>query len=128
MPPTNRRYKGEEFEKWVIPGASICAEESSDGVQYASCCNLSLERAELVKRLVASAERVEFTNLGTEVVMMGIRMARAFTGRSKIFRFQFHYSGGYDAVLVGYEEPFDVPISAGVLPAAVEHTVVIPAN
>jgi glutamate-1-semialdehyde 2,1-aminomutase len=98
------------------------------GVQYGSCCDLSLEWAELVKKLVPSAERIEFTNSGTEAVMMGIRMARAFTGRSKIVRFQFHYSGGYDAVLVGYKEPFDVPISAGVLPAAVEHTVVIPTN
>ncbi|MFQ6077548.1 MAG: aspartate aminotransferase family protein [Thermodesulfobacteriota bacterium] len=99
-----------------------------NGMQYGSCCDLSLEWAELIKKLVPSAERVEFTNSGTEAVMMGIRMARAFTGRRKIVRFQFHYSGGYDAVLVGYKEPFDVPISAGVLPAAIENTIVIPAN
>ncbi|NIM97675.1 MAG: aminotransferase class III-fold pyridoxal phosphate-dependent enzyme [candidate division Zixibacteria bacterium] len=99
-----------------------------NGVQYGSCCDLSLEWAERVKGLVPSAERVEFTNSGTEAVMMGIRMARAFTGRRKIVRFQFHYSGGYDAVLLGYKEPFDVPISAGVPPAALEDTIVIPAN
>jgi len=99
-----------------------------NGIQYGSCCDLSLEWAELIKKLVPSAERVEFTNSGTEAVMMGIRMARAFTGRNKIVRFQFHYSGGYDAVLVGYKKPFDVPISAGLVPAAVENTIIIPAN
>ena len=99
-----------------------------NGVQYGSCPDISLEWAELIKELVPSAERVEFTNSGTEAVMMGIRLARAFTGRSKIVRFQFHYSGGYDAVLLGYKEPFDVPISAGVPPAALEDTIVIPAN
>jgi len=99
-----------------------------NGIQYGSCCDLSLEWAELVKRLVPSAERVEFTNSGTEAVMMGIRMARAFTGRSKIVRFQLHYSGGHDAVLVGYKKPFDIPFSAGLLHAAVKNTVVIPAN
>jgi len=99
-----------------------------NGIQYGSCPDISLEWAELIKELVPSAERVEFTNSGTEAVMMGIRLARAFTGRSKIVRFQFHYSGGYDAVLLGYKEPFDVPISAGVPPAALEDTIVIPTN
>ncbi len=103
-------------------------EQIENGIQYGSCPDISLEWAELIKELVPSAERVEFTNSGTEAVMMGIRLARAFTGRSKIVRFQFHYSGGYDAVLVGYKEPFDVPISAGVPPAALEDTIVIPAN
>ncbi|GAI21339.1 unnamed protein product, partial [marine sediment metagenome] len=99
-----------------------------NGIQYGSCCDLSLEWAELIKRLVPSAERLEFTNSGTEAVMMGIRMARAFTGRSKIVRFQYHFAGGYDAVLVGYRKPFDLPISAGLLPATIENTIVIPSN
>ena len=99
-----------------------------DGIQYGSCSDLSVEWAELIKSLIPSAERVEFTNSGTEAVMMGIRLARAFTGRSKIVRFQFHFAGGYEAVLVGYKKPFDLPISAGLLPAAVENTTVIPAN
>jgi len=99
-----------------------------NGIQYGSCCDLSLEWAELIKRLVPSAERLEFTNSGTEAVMMGIRMARAFTGRSKIVRFQYHFAGGYDAVLVGYRKPFDLPVSAGLLPATIENTIVIPSN
>ena len=99
-----------------------------NGIQYGAYSELSLEWAELIKKLIPSAELVEFTNSGTEAIMMGIRIARAFTGRSKIVRFQFHFSGGYDAVLVGVEEPFDVPISTGILSSAVEETIVIPAN
>lgn len=98
------------------------------GVQYGTCCDLSLAWAALIQKLVPSAERIEFTNSGTEAVMMGIRLARAFTGRSKIVRFQFHFAGGYDAVAVGYKEPFDIPLSGGILPPAVQDTIVIPAN
>lgn len=99
-----------------------------NGLQFGSCCELSLEWAELVKRLVPSAERVEFVNSGTEAIMLGIRLARAFTGRRKIVRFQYQFSGGYDAVLVGFSEPFELPISAGILPSSVEETRVIPVN
>ncbi|HSV93937.1 MAG TPA: aminotransferase class III-fold pyridoxal phosphate-dependent enzyme, partial [Desulfobacterales bacterium] len=57
-----------------------------------------------------------------------IRLARAFTGRPKVVRFQYHFGGAYDAVAVGNKKPFDVPVSAGVLPGAVQDTVVIPMN
>jgi glutamate-1-semialdehyde 2,1-aminomutase len=60
--------------------------------------------------------------------MFGIRLARAFTGRPKVVRFQFHFGGAYDAVAVGNKKPFDVPVSTGILPGAVRDTVVIPMN
>ena len=98
------------------------------GTQFGAACDLAVDWAERIQRLVPSAERVEFVNSGTEAVMFGIRLARAFTGRPKVVRFQFHFGGAYDAVAVGNKKPFDVPVSTGILPGAVRDTVVIPMN
>jgi glutamate-1-semialdehyde 2,1-aminomutase len=102
--------------------------QAADGVQYGAGCPQAVEWAEAIQRLVPSAERVEFVNSGTEAILYGIRLARAFTGRPKVVRFQYHFGGAYDAVAVGNKKPFDVPVSAGVLPGAVQDTVVIPMN
>lgn len=98
------------------------------GTQYGAACDLAVEWAELIQKLVPSAELVEFMSSGTEAVMYGIRLARAFTKRSKVVRFQYHFSGAYDAVTVGQKKPFAIPVSAGVLQASVQDTVVIPMN
>jgi glutamate-1-semialdehyde 2,1-aminomutase len=98
------------------------------GTQYGAGCDLAVEWAELIQKLVPSAELIEFMNSGTEAIMYGIRLARAFTKRDKVVRFQFHFAGAYDAVTVGYKKPFDAPVSAGILPSTVKDTVVIPMN
>lgn len=98
------------------------------GTQYGAACDLAVEWAELIQKLVPSAERVEFMNSGTEAIMYGVRLARAFTKREKIVRFQFHFAGAYDAVSVGNKKPFEVPVSAGILPCTVKDTLVIPMN
>ncbi len=103
-------------------------EQMEKGVQFGTCCDLMLDWVGIIQRLVPSAERVEFTNSGTEAVMLGIRLARAYTGRKKIIRFQFHFAGAYDAVTVGYKKPFQVSVSGGILPSAVEDTIVLPMN
>ena len=103
-------------------------EQLERGVQFGANCDLMLDWAAIIQRLVPSAERIEFTNSGTEAVMLGVRLARAYTGRKKIIRFQFHFAGGSDPVLVGYKPPFQVSVSGGVLPAAVEDTIVLPMN
>ena len=103
-------------------------EQLEKGVQFGTCCDLMLDWAGIIQRLVPSAERIEFMNSGTEAIMYGVRLARAFTGRKKIIRFQFHFAGAYDAVTVGYKKPFQVSLSGGVLPSAVEDTVVLPMN
>jgi glutamate-1-semialdehyde 2,1-aminomutase len=45
-----------------------------------------------------------------------------------VVRFQFHFAGAYDAITVGNKKPFDVPVSAGILPCTVKDTAVIPMN
>ncbi len=103
-------------------------EQMEKGVQFGTNCDLMLEWAGIIQKLVPSAERIEFTNSGTEAIMLGVRLARAYTGRKKIVRFQFHFAGAYDAVTVGYKKPFQIPVSGGVMPSAVEDTVVLPMN
>lgn len=98
------------------------------GTQYGACDELAIEWAELIKKLVPSAERVEFTNSGSEANMQAIRLARAFTGRSKVVKFRAHFGGWADSLYIGLKEPWDVRASNGLLPAVFEHTVVIPCN
>jgi glutamate-1-semialdehyde 2,1-aminomutase len=112
------------------PAAVVAAvqHQIERGTQYGAVCDLAVEWAELIQKLVPSAELIEFMNSGTEAIMYGIRLARAFTKRDKVVRFQFHFAGAYDAISVGNKKPFDVPVSAGILPSTVQDTVVIPIN
>jgi glutamate-1-semialdehyde 2,1-aminomutase len=59
-----------------------------------------VELARKVRDLVPSAERMRFVVTGTEATMMAMRVARAFTGRQKLARFEGHYHGQHDAALV----------------------------
>jgi glutamate-1-semialdehyde 2,1-aminomutase len=89
---------------------------------------LECDWAELVIRLVPSAERVRFTSSGTEASLLALRVARAATGRDKIVKLSGHFHGWHDQVAVGSDPPFDRPDTAG-LPRATADTVsVIPAD
>lgn len=98
------------------------------GTQWAACHEMEIEWAELIMKLIPSAERVEFTSSGTEANMMAIRLARAFTGRNKIVRFRGQMGGFYDSLMVGGREPWDIPDTSGLLPAVIENTIAIPAD
>lgn len=103
-------------------------EQIQKGTQYGGCHELQVEWAGIIKSLIPSAERIEFTNSGTEANMLAIRLARAFTGRNKIVRFRGQFGGFSDHVMVGIYPPWDIPNSSGVLPADIENTIVIPVN
>jgi glutamate-1-semialdehyde 2,1-aminomutase len=82
---------------------------------------IALEWAELIRQLVPSAESVRFVASGGEATQMALRVARAFTGRDRILKFQGAFHGWHDAVTIGAAAPYGaVP---GV-PAAVAETVV----
>ena len=74
---------------------------------------LECDWAELVIRLVPSAERVRFTSSGTEASLLALRVARAATGRDKIVKLSGHFHGWHDQVAVGSDPPFDRPDTAG---------------
>ena len=98
------------------------------GTHYGASHELEIEWAELIRKLIPSAERVEFTNTGSEANMLGIRLARAFTGRDKIVKFQQQFGGMYDPMLVGLSQPWEVPESGGILAADSQSVVVLPIN
>jgi glutamate-1-semialdehyde 2,1-aminomutase len=99
-----------------------------NGTHYGTCHELEIKLAEQVAKMVPSAEMIRFTNSGTEANMYAARLARAFTGRSKIAKFEGGWHGGYDALHVGVKYPFDVPESAGLTDGATRDTIVLPFN
>ena len=86
------------------------------GTHFGASHELEIAWAEWVMKLIPSAERVRFTSSGTEATMMALRLARAFTGKSKIIRFKHHFHGWHDHMTSGYASHFDGSPTPGVLP------------
>jgi glutamate-1-semialdehyde 2,1-aminomutase len=70
------------------------------GQAYAGQHEIEAALAELLQRLIPCAELVRFSSSGSEAVHIALRLARAFTRRSKIVKFEGHYHGWFDNVLV----------------------------
>ncbi len=98
------------------------------GTHYGASHPLELAWGELVLRLVPSAERVRFTSSGTEATLMALRLARAFTGRSRIVKFQGHFHGWHDYVAYGISPPFDAPNSSGIPAETLSTMLLAPPN
>ncbi len=92
---------------------------------------LEVEMAMVVKAAVASVEKVRMCNSGTEACMSAIRIARGFTDRPKIIKFDGCYHGHADSLLVRAGSgalTFGNPDSAGVPAEFTVHTIVVPFN
>jgi glutamate-1-semialdehyde 2,1-aminomutase len=76
--------------------------------------------AQLISESIPSAERVRFTNSGTEATMVAVRLARAFTGRSKILKFQGHFHGLHDYTLYNAHNEPEASVDPPFLPLVVE--------
>ncbi len=90
-----------------------------------------IELAEILCHLVPSVERVRLVSSGTEATMTAIRLARGFTGRNVIVKFEGCYHGHADSLLVKAGSgalTFGNPSSAGVPPETAAHTVVLDYN
>ena len=99
-------------------------EQARRGLHYSACSELEVRWAELIRECVPGAERVRFTMTGTETTALAIRVARAFTGRTKIIKFRGHFHGIHDSAVSAVKDPFELPMSAGV-PAEVLGTVLV---
>ena len=75
-------------------------ETAANGTSFGAPCAQEVELAKLVTEFVPSIEMVRFVNSGTEATMTALRLARAFTGRTKIVKFQGNYHGHADMLLV----------------------------
>ena len=98
------------------------------GTHLGACHELELEWGAWVQRLIPSAERVRFTSSGTEATLMAIRLARAFTGRNRILRFDHHFHGWHDNVVGARHTDSDVRPAAGVPATTLGSQVTVPQN
>ena len=92
-------------------------EAAGRGLSFGASCPAEVEMAELICGLVPSIEMVRMVNSGTEAVMSALRVARGFTGRNKIIKFEGCYHGHCDSMLVKAGSGVmtsGVPDSAGV--------------
>jgi glutamate-1-semialdehyde 2,1-aminomutase len=115
-----------------ITGALV--EQLARGTAYSEPCEAEVALARLLSARVASIEKIRFANSGTEAVMMALKLAREFTGRAKVAKFEGFYHGYYDYVQVSYTPnatnwgPRDTPASvasSGGLAGSVEAEVLV---
>lgn len=101
------------------------------GTSYGALCELEVKLGELVRSLFPSLERLRFVNSGTEAGMSVVRLARGFTGRSKILKIAGCYHGHVDALLTQAGSgvaTLGVPDSRGVPGPVVSDTITVPFN
>ncbi len=96
------------------------------GSHYGACHELELRWAQMVQRLMPAAECVRFTSSGTEATLLALRLARAYTGRPKIVRFQGHFHGWHDHMAFGVSSHFDGTPTPGVLAEVAKNVVLVP--
>jgi glutamate-1-semialdehyde 2,1-aminomutase len=101
------------------------------GTSFGAPTALEVKMAELVVSAVPSIEMVRFVSSGTEATMSALRLARAYTGRNKIMKFDGGYHGHDDALLVAAGSAaagHGIADSAGVHPDYAKDTLVVPYN
>ena len=109
---------------------AVC-DTAATGLSYGAPTVIETEMAELLKQLLPSIEKVRMVSSGTEATMSAIRLARGFTGRDKIVKFEGCYHGSGDSLLVKAGSSaltLGVPSSPGVPAALAELTLTLDYN
>ena len=142
---------GNEYIDWMMAFGALplghahpeiveaITQSAASGAHFATATPVELEVAEMIQKIVPNAERVRFANTGTEAMMAAIRLARGVTGRPKILKFEGHYHGWHDDLLVSSNvlpvttlglktDPVKIPDSSGLNRTALDDTIVVPWN
>jgi glutamate-1-semialdehyde 2,1-aminomutase len=108
------------------------SEQAERGLIYGTCLPLEVEVAERFNSMVPTADLVRFVPSGTEATMHAIRVARGYTGKPGILKFEGHYHGNHDQVLVSVSpplgvagtarDPVKVPVGSGIPQEHYAHT------
>lgn len=111
-------------------------EQMAKGIAVGAPMGIETELAEELCRRVPSVELIRFCNSGTEATLHAIRLARGFSGRPKIAKFEGAYHGSHDAVEISVfpdvskagppDAPFPVPTTGGLAPHATDEIVILP--
>lgn len=121
-----------------IMQATIRQMKESGTIIFGTPHELEITMAKKLIELYPSIEQVRFTNSGTEAILLAIRLAVAHTKKSKIGKFEGHYHGGLNQLLVSVnpskanagkiKEPNAVPESSGIPPNEINNTIILPFN
>jgi len=117
----------------------VVTREIARGSHFATALEVEVEVAEILVGLLPHVEKVRFANTGTEAAMAAFRLARGHTGKRKIIKFEGHYHGWWDSVLLNTNpqpttalghpnSPVRIPDSSGILEESWLDTVVVPWN
>jgi glutamate-1-semialdehyde 2,1-aminomutase len=113
------------------PVVQAIQQTAAKGASFGASTAAEADLAELVTRCFPSVEKLRFVNSGTEACMSAIRLARGFTSRNFVVKFEGCYHGHSDAMLVKAGSgvaTLGIPGSAGVPPEAAMHTLALPYN
>ncbi|MFU0788798.1 MAG: glutamate-1-semialdehyde 2,1-aminomutase [Virgibacillus proomii] len=111
--------------------AKAISHAATNGVLYGTPTPLENQFAKMLKEAIPSLEKVRFVNSGTEAVMTTIRVARAYTNRTKVIKFAGCYHGHFDAVLVeagSGPATLGTPDSAGIPESVAQDVITVPFN
>ncbi|MBR7554469.1 glutamate-1-semialdehyde 2,1-aminomutase [Allobacillus sp. GCM10007491] len=111
--------------------AEAISEAAYNGVLYGTPTKLENQFARMLKDAIPTLDKVRFVNSGTEAVMTTIRVARAYTNRTKIIKFAGCYHGHSDLVLVAAGSgpaTLGTPDSAGVPQSIAQEVITVPFN
>ncbi|HZH07170.1 MAG TPA: aminotransferase class III-fold pyridoxal phosphate-dependent enzyme, partial [Lautropia sp.] len=108
------------------------------GISFSEPAEAEVALAEMIAERVPSVERIHFRSSGTEAIMMAIKLARAFTGRDRIAKFEGGYHGYYDYVQMSVlsspanwgdaQSPRSVPSSGGLSRSVEQDVLTLPFN
>ena len=140
MAPRKWDIDGNEYVDYGMGSASLLlghahpevtaalAAALGDGSHFGAPTESMLEWGERVCALMPCADKVRFVGSGAEATMLAMRVARAYTGKEKIVRWESHYHGWHDYVMPGNLPPFDVPASTGIPQGAIDSVIVLPTD
>ncbi len=114
-----------------IPVIEAVSEAAKRGVSFGTPNPFEIEMARLIVEWVPSVEKVRMVNSGTEATMSAIRLARGFTGRDKVIKFEGCYHGHVDSLLVAAGSgalTHGEPDSAGIPRSFAAETITLPFN
>jgi glutamate-1-semialdehyde 2,1-aminomutase len=120
------------------PIVEAVTRQMAKGSAYAAPSELEVELAQMIQGRIPSMEHLRFTSSGSEAVMFALRLARAFTGRRKIAKFEGGFHGSHELAQVSVgpslekagpaENPHSIPDSAGIPQDWADDVIIMPFN